>query len=157
EVEILYNTSEGHKKIAIAIAAMWRQALGVRTRMVNREWKVYLNSRQQGQFQIARAGWIGDYNDANTFAELMLSDSGINDAGFANADYDRLVRRAALTPDPAERAGLLQNAERVLLEVLPVLPIFFYVSQSLVKPYVLGWEPNILDHHPTRHLAVGKR
>ncbi len=156
EVEILYNTSEGHKKIAIAIAAMWRQALGVRTRMVNREWKVYLNSRQQGQFQIARAGWIGDYNDANTFAELMLSDSGINDAGFANAEYDRLVRRAALTPDPAERAGLLQNAERVLLEVLPVLPIFFYVSQSLVKPYVLGWEPNILDHHPTRHLAVGK-
>ena len=154
EVEILYNTSEGHKMIAVAIAAMWRKALGVRTRLVNREWKVYLNSRKQGDFMIARAGWIGDYNDANTFAELMLSDSGINDAGYNNPDYDVSVRKAALTTDLKERVRLLESAERQLLADHPIIPIYHYVSQSLVRPEVKGWQSNILDHHASQHLRL---
>lgn len=156
EVEILYNTSEGHKKLAVAIAAMWRQALGVRTTLRNEEWKVYLSTRQQGRFRIARAGWIGDYDDANSFLELLRSDSGINDAGYANEAYDRLLKRASLAGRGAERQELLQRAERLLLEDLPILPVYHYVSQRLVKPYVLGWEANVLDHHATRHLALAR-
>jgi oligopeptide transport system substrate-binding protein len=156
EVEILYNTSEAHKQIAVAVAGMWKSALGVRTRLTNQEWKVYLSTRQQGNFQIARAGWIGDYNDANTFAEIFVTGAGLNEGGYSNPGYDRLVRQAALTAEPRARANLLQQAERTLLDDLPILPIYFYVSQALVKPHVTGWEPNILDHHPTRYLGLNR-
>jgi len=157
EVEILYNTSEGHKQIAVALASMWKTALGVRARLVNQEWKVYLDSRQQGRFQLARAGWIGDYNDPNTFLEIFVSDSGLNEGKWSNPRYDQLVKKAALTGNATERARLLAQAERILVDDLPILPIYFYVSQSLVKPHVLGWQSNILDHHPTRYLAIAAR
>ena len=155
-MEILYNTSEGHKQIAVAIASMWKTALGVRTKLTNQEWKVYLSSRQQGNFQIFRAGWIGDYNDANTFAEIFVTGSGLNEGQYSNPEYDRLVRQAALTAEPRARANLLQQAEAILLDDLPLLPIYYYVSQALVKPHVLGWESNILDHHASKYLSLAK-
>ena len=90
-IEILYNTSEGHKKIAIAISQMWKQKLGVITSMQNQEWKTFLTSRNQGNYEVARGGWCGDYNEASTFLDLVNTDSGYNDSKFSNKEVDRLL------------------------------------------------------------------
>lgn len=155
ELELRYNTGDNHKRVALAVAWMWREALGVRTRLVNEEFKVYLQNRRHRQVtQVFRADWIGDFNDPATFAERMLSTSGLNDTGWTSPDYDRLVAQARGEADAARRQALLQQAERILLDEQPVLPLYFYVSKRLVKPYVAGWQANIMDHHYTRHLRV---
>jgi oligopeptide transport system substrate-binding protein len=155
EVEILYNTEESHRAIAVAVAAMWRQVLGVRTTITNQEWKVYLDTRRQKlETQVYRAGWIGDYNDANTFASIFHSSSRLNDSGFDNREYDRLLELAAAERDPNRRAEYLQEAERVLLAELPIMPLYFYVTTRLVKPWVAGYEPNIMNHHRSKNFRI---
>lgn len=155
QVEILYNTSDNHKKIAIAIAAMWKQVLGVNATLRNEEWKVYLASRDEKNFEVSRSSWIGDYNDANTFLEIFLSDAGpMNAPGFSLARFDELVRAAALETDLVERAHMLEEAERLFLEEAAVIPIYHYTTQHMVKPYVGGWMNNIKDVHPTRYLWI---
>jgi oligopeptide transport system substrate-binding protein len=155
KVEILYNTEDSHRVIAIAIASMWREVLGVETSITNQEWKVYLDTRNQKlATQVFRAGWIGDYNDANTFASLFISTSQLNDAGYANPRYDELVELASGEGDLARRAQYLEEAERVLLADLPIMPLYFYVTTRLVKPWVAGMEPNIMNHHYSKHLRI---
>ncbi len=154
-IELRYNTSENHRKVAVAVAAMWKKTLGLSTELVNEEWKVFLKNRKQKQVtQVFRAGWIGDYNDAYTFAELMYSSHGINDVGYQNPHYDQLLAKASLEKQQDKRRLLLEEAERVLLSEHPIIPIFFYVSKSLVKPYVSGFVGNIMDHHHTKHLRI---
>lgn len=155
KVEIRYNTHDNHKKVATAIAAMWKQWLGVETELINEEWKVYLqNRRLKASTQVFRAGWIGDYNDANSFLEILHSAHGLNDTGYANPHYDALLGKASVEIDPARRAQWMHEAEAMLLEDLPVLPIYFYVTKRLVSPRVQGWEGNIMDHHSTRFLRL---
>lgn len=154
-VELLYNTHEGHKKIATAIAAMWKQWLGVDAVLVNQEWKVYLQTRRlKVRTQVFRAGWIGDYNDANSFLEILHSKHGLNDQGYSNPRYDELISKAAVEGDANVREQLMHDAEAVLLEDLPVIPIYFYVTKRLVTPRVTGWEGNIMDHHQTRYMRL---
>jgi len=153
--EIIYNTQEDHRRIALAISAMWRQVLGVETGILNQEWKVFLDTRRQKvETEVFRGGWIGDYNDANTFAELLVSGGGINDPGYSNTAYDALVRQAAQEGDLIRRADLLQQAEAILLEDMPILPIYNYVTSRLVKPWVGGYEPNIMDHHRSKNFRI---
>jgi oligopeptide transport system substrate-binding protein len=155
ELELRYNTGDNHKRVALAVAWMWRQALGVRTRLVNEEYKVHLQNRRHRQVtQVFRADWIGDFNDAATFAERMVSTSGLNDTGWASPHYDLRVQLAGEEADPDRRRALLRDAERILLDEQPVLPLYFYVSKKLVKPHVRGWQANIMDHHYTRHLSL---
>jgi len=154
-VEVLYNTNENHKRMSVAIASMWKQVLGVETSLLNQEWKVFLETRnQKSDTQVFRAGWIADYNDAYSFAQLMHSKNEQNDSGYVSTDYDGLLDKAAVEQDPAVRAGYLEAAERVLLADLPIMPVYFYVSKHLVKPRVQGFIPNIMDHHATRHLSL---
>lgn len=154
-VEILYNTHENHKKVATAIAAMWKQWLGVDAVLVNEEWKVYLQTRRlKKRTEVFRAGWIGDYNDANTFLEILHSKHGLNDQGYANPRYDALIEKAAVEGDPAVREQLQHDAEALIMEDLPVIPIYFYVTKRLVAPRVTGWEGNIMDHHLTRYMRL---
>ncbi|GBE06988.1 MAG TPA: peptide ABC transporter substrate-binding protein [Gammaproteobacteria bacterium] len=156
-VEIRYNTSEGHKKVAIAISAMWKMNLGVKTKLINEEWKVFLQNRKQKKLtQVFRGGWIGDYNDAFTFAELMQSNHGINDSGYNNPEYDKLLEQAATESDMKKRRSILEAAERMLLKDHAIMPLYFYVSKHLIKPYVKGYEPNILDHTYTKNLWIVK-
>jgi|HubBroStandDraft_1064217.scaffolds.fasta_scaffold00061_32 oligopeptide transport system substrate-binding protein len=144
-IELRYNTSENHKKVAIAIASMLNKSLGIKVSLVNSEFKVFLEDRKQKKVtELFRAGWIGDYSDPNTFAELLLSDSGLNDMGYNNPDYDRLVKSAARTVDPERRMQLLEDAEKLVVTDLPMAPIYSYVKKVMVKPYVVGFEPNIL-------------
>ncbi len=155
--EIMYNTQEDHRRIALAAAAMWKQVLGVEAQILNQEWKVFLDTRRQKiDTEIFRSGWIGDYNDANTFAELMITGGGINDSGYSNPAYDALIRRAAREGDLAARAEILEEAERLLLADMPIMPIYFYVTSRLKKPWVGGYEPNIMDHHRSKNYYILK-
>lgn len=157
EIEILYNTSENHKKIAVAIAGMWQQTLGVKATLRNEEWKVYLETRNQRQYQVVRAGWIGDYNDANTFLDLFMSDVGeINTPGYASEAYDAAVKGAGVEKDMAKRKTMLEEAERIFVADLPAIPIYHYTTKHMVKPYVDGWVDNILDYHPSRWLSLAQ-
>ncbi len=154
---ILYNTQEDHRRIAVAIASMWKQTLGVEVEILNQEWKVFLDTRQQKiETEIYRSGWIGDYNDAYTFAELFASGSGLNHTGYSSPDYDRLLREASAEGDMKRRAELLQQAERVLVEDLPIMPLYFYVTARMVRPWVGGYMPNIMDHHRSQNFHILK-
>jgi oligopeptide transport system substrate-binding protein len=155
EVEILYNTDELHRRLAIAIASMWDEKLGVKTKLMNQEWKVYLDSGAEKKFQVRRAGWIGDYNDANTFLELFKSDIGKqNPSDYKNARFDELMKKSRETTNLAERGRIMEEAERTLLDDMPLVPIFHYVKPALVKNRVKGWMVNVMDVHPTRWMTI---
>lgn len=153
-IELLYNTSDAHERIAQAIQQMWKRALNVDLQLVNMEWKVYLANTEEGKYFVARAGWIGDYVDPNSFLNLWVTGGGNNRTGWSDPEYDRLIAEAARTGDNARRYELFRQAERILLEQAPVIPIYFYRSKSLVHPAVRGWNPNILDHHPCKHVYL---
>lgn len=154
EVTLSYNTDREHKKVALAVAHAWKK-LGVVTRLFNVEAKVHFNNLKTADFEVARAGWIADYNDAENFLFLMASSTGrLNYGQFRNAEYDRLMGQASRTLDLDRRAELLHRAEAVAMDEQPITPIFFYVSRNLVQPWVKGWTDNIVDVHPTRFLRI---
>lgn len=154
-VELRYNTDQNHKRIALAIAAMWKQNLGVITEIINQEWKVFLDVRSQRRItQTFRMGWIGDYNDAYSFLELGLSYNSMNDSGYNNPTYDALLASSFEADSSSHRAAIMHEAEGVILNDYPIVPIYYYVSARLVKPYVGGFEGNIMDHIYTKHLYI---
>jgi len=156
--EILYNTSEGHKTIAEAIQQMWKKNLGVQVTLTNQDWKVYLSSQKSLNYSMSRAGWIGDYPDANTFMDMFVTDGGNNQTGWSNKEYDRLIALAARTQDLDERLEVFHKAEKILIDESPILPIYTYVKKSLRSSDVKGYYSNILDHHPYKFvwLSGGK-
>ncbi len=133
---ILYNTSEAHKKVAIAIQQMWKEKLGVNTTLENQEWKTFLTSRSDGNYEVARAGWCGDYNEASTFLDLMQSGSGYNDANYESEEYDQLVEEAKTLSDPNP---VYTQMETLIAKDMPNAPIYHYTDAILLKPYVKGW------------------
>jgi len=154
-LEIRYNTSESHKKLASVVANMWKVNLGVDTELINEEWKVFLqNVRSKQLTQVYRAGWIGDYNDPNTFLELMGSRFGLNGAGYKNPEYDALLEQIAVLPGGDKRQALMHQAEAILLRDQPVIPLYFYTSKNLIKPYVKGFEGNVLGHYYSKDISI---
>jgi oligopeptide transport system substrate-binding protein len=154
-VEIRYNSSENHRNTCVAIADMWRR-LGVETTLVNSDAKSHFALLQSGgDFDVARAGWIGDYSDPQNFLALGASDNtGLNYSRYANPAFDGYMREAAATRDPDARAALLRAAEALLARDQPMMPLMFYLSKDLVSPRVKGWRANILDRHLTRYLSI---
>lgn len=153
-LELLYNTSESHHTLAEAIQQMWKKTLNIEIKLLNQEWKVFLNSMHSKNYQIGRFGWIGDYNDPNTFLDMWVTDGGNNRTGWSNSEYDKLISLASKTLVKEERFNHFQDAEAILLEELPVMPIYFYVRSLLIQPSVRGWYPNILDHHPYKSVSL---
>ena len=154
-VELRYNTHDDHKRIALVMAAMWKQWLGVNTRLINEEFKVFLQNRKLHEVtQVFRSAWISDYDDATSFLDLQTTTHGRNDSVYRNPAYDALLQQAATTADTTARRALLEQAERLLLVDLPVLPIYTYVSKHLVKPWVAGWQDNSYDYHYSKDLQV---
>ena len=149
-----YNTSENHKKIAIAIAAMWKSALGVHTKLLNTEVKVHYANLKKRDYQIARAGWVGDYNDPQNFLFLLESDNVKNYAGYHNAQYDALMKQASTEFDMKKRDALMHKAEAQAMKDMPIIPIYYNVSKDLVSPKVHGWVDNVMDIHRIRYLSV---
>ena len=155
QVELRYNTSDTHKKIALAVQSMWREVLGVETTLVNEEFQVLLaNMREREVTQVFRSSWMGDYNDAHTFLSIMESGNPSNMPGYESTDFDNLMRQAAEQTDAKRRQVFLEEAERVLLADHPVIPLYFYVSKHLVSPDVVGWSDSVLDYHYSQHLSL---
>jgi oligopeptide transport system substrate-binding protein len=156
ELEVLYNTNENHRKIAIAVSAMWQQKLGVKVTLNNQEWKVYLSTRDEKAFKdVIRQGWIADYNDPITFLDLLRSDvTQQNPSGYANPAYDALLNEANRQLDPAKRTDLLQQAERMMLDDVALFPIYVYAKPQMVSTRVIGWEFDVLGNHPSRWLDI---
>ena len=152
-VTILYNTSENHRTIAQAVQDMWKVELGVDVQLLNQEWKVYLDAMEALDYQVARAGWIGDYVDANTFLSIWRSFDENNNTGWDNPEYDRIMALTLSETDPARRQALLVQAEDLLMRELPVFPLYFYSQFHLVAPTVRGWEMNIRDTHLLRYVS----
>ncbi|MFO6424333.1 ABC transporter substrate-binding protein [Motilimonas sp. KMU-193] len=155
--DLLYNTSENHKKVAIAVASMWKKGLGVEVKLENQEWKTYLDTRKQGNFSVARAGWIADYNEASSMLSLLESDNGNNDGKYNSPAYDELMAKSRKTTDANERANYYQQAEAILSQDMPVAPIYQYVSARLVKPYLGGYPNNPLDNLYTKDMYLIKQ
>ncbi len=154
-VELRYNTSENHKKIMIAVASMLKQALGIQVNLVNQEFKVFAEARKdKRETELFRDGWTADYPDANNFAEVLVSGAGLNDVGYASPAYDSLVHQAQLTVDPAARNALLEQAERLVLTDQPLVPMFSYTVKRLVKPYVKGFDLNVLGFYYARTVSL---
>jgi oligopeptide transport system substrate-binding protein len=155
KVELRYNSGEVHNRLAVAIAAMWKEALGVETELYAEEFRALLQTIQaRKDTQVFRSSWIGDYNDAYTFAQLLQTGFGINLTGYSNPRYDALLAEATRQPDPARRRALLEEAERVMLADHPLLPVYFYVNKHLVKPYVSGWSDNVMNVQYSKDLRL---
>ena len=161
-LEIIYNTQEAHRKIAVAVQQMWKRELNIDITISNQEWKVYLNSVSQREFQVARRGWIGDYVDANNFLDLFITDGGNNNTGYASDEFDDIILNLApkaKTRD--ERYGLFYKAETMMMNEMPIIPIYTYTSKHLIHPSVEGIYPNLMDSlnlkyvklHPGRSLS----
>ncbi|PIE07653.1 MAG: oligopeptide ABC transporter substrate-binding protein OppA [Rhodobacterales bacterium] len=134
----LYNTSEAHKKVAIAVAQMWKQNLGVKVTLENQEWKTFLETRGDHDFEIARGAWCGDYNEASTFLDLVETNSGYNDAGYSNAEVDALLAEAKSMDDPS---GNYTRIEEIISEEMPIIPIYFYAEAFMMSPSLVGSWP----------------
>ncbi len=135
-LEILYNTSEAHKSVAVAVGQMWKQALGIETTLSNQEWQTFLEERGNKNYELARAGWCGDYNEASTFLDIMQSQSGYNDSGFNSPDYDKLMADAKTAEDPLP---LYTQAEEIITKEYPLLPVYHYASVYMLNDHVENW------------------
>jgi oligopeptide transport system substrate-binding protein len=154
-IELRYNTSTPHRRMALAVAAMWRQVLGVQVRLRNEEWKVFVGNRKQRVItQVFRGGWIGDVPDARNFLAAFGSDGPLNWTGFDDAGFRERLARADAARSEAARNAWLRAAEQRLLNADAVVPLYFYTSKHLVDPRVRGWQANALDRHGSRWLAL---
>lgn len=136
KLELIYNTSEGHKKIAVAVSQMWKQKLGVETELANQEWKVFLETRGNQNYDVARAGWCGDYNEASTFLDLVTSASSYNDSKYANETVDSLMAEAKVTSDPT---SIYTQVEQIIADEVPIIPIYHYTNAYMMDPAVGNW------------------
>ncbi len=154
-IELRYNTSTQHRRMALAVAAMWREVLGVRAVLRNEEWKVFVTNRRSARVtEVFRGGWIGDYADARSFLTGFAEGDPLNTVRFADPLFDALVARAGSEPKVVVRNRLLAMAEKRLLDARAVLPLYFYTSKHLVAPRVTGFEANALDRHASRWMQL---
>ncbi len=153
-LEVLYNSSEAHRKIAVAIQGMWRENLGVTVQVRNEEWKVMIKSIRDGNFQIARFGWIGDYNHPHTWLDTYLSYSNNNFTRWKSAAFDTLLDTAAKTGDPKKSIQLYRQAEKLAVDATARLPIYFYTKHTMVKPYLKGNWSNGANKHPIKWMWI---
>jgi oligopeptide transport system substrate-binding protein len=134
--DMMYNTSESHKKIAVAMSQMWKQKLGVQANLANLEWKVFLETRGNQDFQLARGAWCGDYNEASTFLDLLDSKSGYNDGKFNNTELDGLLKQAKMATDTTD---LYTKVEEIIASEMPVIPIYHYAGVYMMDSDVGNW------------------
>lgn len=144
DAQLIYNTSEGHKKIAIAVSQMWKQKLGVNVELANQEWKTFLETRGNGDFDIARAGWCGDYNEASTFLDLVDSGSGYNDSAYNNPMVDDLLMQAKSADD---RGPIYTKIEQIIADEVPIIPIYHYAGNYMLDTDLGGWPVNNVEQN----------
>ncbi len=136
--ELLYNTSEAHKKVATVAAQMWKQKLGAEVTLANQEWKVFLEVRGKQDFDLARGGWCGDYNEASTFLDLLTTPSGYNDGKYSNAEVDKLMTDAKTASDPSDN---YTRVEEILANEMPLIPVYHYTGVYMMGADIIGSWP----------------
>jgi len=151
-VEILYSTSDSGRIITEALQAMWRNGLNIDVGLFNQEFKVYLQSMTNQDYDVAWSAWVGDYADPMTFLDMMVTDGGNNRTGWGNPEYDRLVEEVQTVLDPAKRSALFKQMEEILGEEVPIIPLYYYTSIYAKNPEVNGYYPTLLDIHPLQHV-----
>jgi len=152
--DMLYNTSEGHKKIAIAMSQMWKQKLGVTAVLANQEWKTFLETRGNQDFELARGAWCGDYNEASTFLDLLTSQSGYNDGKFANAEVDALMQEAKTLTDATAN---YTRVEQILADEMPIIPVYHYTAVFMLNDKVKNWPvQNVEQNWYSRDLYIAE-
>lgn len=156
-INLSYNTSEGHAAIAQFVQQGWTTELGINVKLDNSEWQVYLEQLNQLDYQVGRMGWIADYNDAYTFLEMYnTAANGNNDTGWENAEYTALLKKSVVETDPAARIEILKQAEAIMVEEMPVAPIYFYTNLNVQKDYVSGMTPDALGNINLKYADVNK-
>jgi oligopeptide transport system substrate-binding protein len=158
KIKLCTDASANHRRTAVALADLWRTALGVETEIVELEWNVYLDTRQNpGDCDLVRLGWSADFVDPEAFVDVFESGNPQNTLGYSSAAYDGLLAKSRTETDSAKRMELLARAEQQLLSDVPVILVFFRASKRLVKPYVEGYQPNPLGHVASRDLLLNSR
>lgn len=156
-INLLYNTSDLHKKLAIAASSLWKKNIGVNVKLVNQEWKTFLDTRHQGTFDVARAGWCADYNEPTSFLNTMLSNSSMNTAHYKSPAFDSIMAETLKVTDEAQRTALYTKAEQQLDKDSAIVPVYYYVNARLVKPWVGGYTgKDPLDNTYTRNMYIVK-
>ncbi len=154
KLEILYNNDQQHQAIAELLRKQWQNNLRISASLRSEEWASFQDSQQQLKFLVARRAWVGDYVDPNTYLDMFVTNGENNCTGFSNAQYDKLIADAAQEPDKAKRIEILQSAERLLMDELPIIPIYYYISRNVVRPRVRGFYNNLQDLHPLSALWI---
>ncbi|AHB70160.1 oligopeptide ABC transporter substrate-binding protein OppA [Cronobacter malonaticus] len=155
--DLLYNTSDLHKKLAIAAASIWKKNLGVNVKLENQEWKTFLDTRHQGNFDVARAGWCADYNEPTSFLNTMLSNSSNNTSHYKSDAFDKVMQQTLQVSDEAQRSELYNKAEQQLDKDSVIVPVYYYVNARLVKPWVGGYTgKDPLDNVYVKNLYIIK-
>jgi oligopeptide transport system substrate-binding protein len=153
-LNILINTSESHRQIAEAIQQMWRQDLNISVGIENQEWKVYIDSMNRTHYSILRGGWGSGIADPIGFLQIWTTGNPNNCTNWGSPAYDKLISQAAASADPVRRLGLLRQAETILLEAAPIIPIYWYTRTYLLDPSVQNWHSVLLDSHPPKFLDL---
>ncbi len=144
-LEISYNTLDSHKKIAVAIASMWKETLGVNVIAANMEWKTFILARQKGNYQVARDGWVAGKNITDYTDFMFLCNAPQNNTHYCNPAYDELIRDANYTLDPVQKQKIYSQAIMLSMNDYPIIPLYQYTYSRLIKPYVKGYAPK--DNH----------
>jgi oligopeptide transport system substrate-binding protein len=144
--EILINTNEGHRVIAEAIQEMWKRNLNIPVSIHNQDWGVYLESQRKLDYQICRAAWSGDYTDPFTFLSMWHTDDGNNETGWSNKRFDELMDGSMEEPNPDKRFQMLHEGEQILLDEVPIIPIYWYTHSCLVRTSVKNWKESLLQY-----------
>ena len=153
-MSLLYNTNDNHRKVALAVQQMLKSNLNVDIQLENKEWKVYIDAKKNLHHDIARAGWLADYLDASNFFDILLSYSGNNNTGWVNSVYDQLMADVTKESDSQKRFALFEQANQLLAEEMPVIPIYYYADINLVHPSVKNWPDNVLHFHPFKYVKL---
>jgi oligopeptide transport system substrate-binding protein len=156
-LRVLFNTNEVIQRTAVIIAAMWREVLGIEVELTAEEFKVFLQSRHDtSRWEVARLAWTADFNDASNFLDVVRTRSPNNDMSYANPEFDYALNGAAEITDVSQRRIALQSAEKRMLDDYPIIPLYYFVSKRLVKPYLLGVAPNPMNHLPSKVLSFSQ-
>ncbi|HDX9183876.1 ABC transporter substrate-binding protein [Klebsiella michiganensis] len=153
---LLYNTSESHQRIAIAASSMWKKNLGVEAKLQNQEWKTMLDAMHTHNFDAVRYAWIADYDDAATFLNNFRTGDSENTSQYSNPAYDEALRNAAKASDTTARGKFYQQAEDLLGQDVPAIPVYHYVRTHLVKPWVGGFMSDKLGYYYTKDMYIKK-
>ncbi len=156
DIDLLTTNSDSGLREAEALQAMWQENLGIKVRIMQREWTTYLQKQYDKDYDLCVGGWIGDYLDPTTFLEMWVTDGGNNNTGWGSDEFEDLLTKAENTADVPTRMKILSQAERRLLQDTPVLPIYWYTTNYLIRPEVKNWSPLLLNNHPFKFVKIEK-